>query len=105
MFAPLDEAQLPLNQAESALGLLNDAERLDAARLLELCQDYWLRGIRGEEASREAGRLVELLARRSARAMPFAALGRALLADLYGSEKDRSALLLEFQAKLAMLGL
>ncbi len=54
---------------------------------------------------REMNRLVELLARRSARAMPLAALGRALLADLGGDVRERESLVREFETKVALLGL
>ncbi len=98
-------ADIHLSQGDGALGLLNAAERTDASRLVEMCRTVWNEGQVDPTMTREAGRLVEVLARRSARAMPFAALGRALLADLHGSPRDRDALLIEFQNKLAMLGL
>jgi len=101
-----------LEAATSLLPLLSPSERTDAERLLALCNLYWtdqpLLGQGTQERttlSREAGRLVEFLARRSATAMPLAALGRALLADLHGAEQERDRLLSEFQSKLAQLGL
>lgn len=99
------EAEFHLNQGENALGLLNPSEREDARRLLAICQNVWINDGADTTTTREVGRLVELLARRSARAMPFAALGRALLAGLHGSTRDRDSLLAEFQTKLTMLGL
>lgn len=98
-------ADIHLSQGEGALGVLSSDERADAARLLEICRSLWNEAQVEPTMTREAGRLVEVLARRSSRAMPFAALGRALLADLHGSPRDRDALLIEFQNKLAMLGL
>lgn len=108
--------------AHSALGLLGKGERADVEELLGICADYWKPDpdtslnestALSEEmlpfddplARRRLGRLVEILARRSSQAMPFAALGRALLADLVGAERDRDQLLQEFESKLSMLGI
>lgn len=98
--------EVALAQAEGALGLLSDAERIDAEELITLFKRLF-------PAPREASltdrtrllRLIEVLARRSASAMPFAALGRALSARLVGDEKSVQLLLREFQEKLQMLGL
>lgn len=101
-----------LEAAASLLPLLSPTERPDAERLLTLCEQYWADQLRfAQDAAqrsslaRETGRLVELLARRSATAMPLGALGRALLSDLHGAPQQRDKLLSEFQAKLAQLGL
>lgn len=57
------------------------------------------------EFRREMNRLVELLARRSARAMPLGALGRGVLAALGGDRRESERLVGEFEGKLALLGL
>jgi len=95
-----------LDAAKGAFGLLEGVERNDAERLVELCEAHWLGTPPPEhELLVELGRLIEVLARRSAKAMPYAALGRALVAELRGTEKDRDSLLQEFALKLSMLGM
>jgi hypothetical protein len=95
-----------LESAEGALPLINLAERPDAIRLVSLCRTEWVEQVPDPAARvREVMHLVELLSRRSAQAMPFAALGRALLAHLKGDTAQKVALLAEFQEKLAQLGL
>jgi hypothetical protein len=94
-----------LLQADGALGLLSGDERVDAERLVALCRGHWTGDQRQAASSPEIRQLSEKLARRGAKAMPFGALGRALLAELHGADKDARDLLLEFQSKLAMLGL
>lgn len=95
-----------LAHAQAALGLLSESERADAADLIALCERLFLAP---EDASltdrTRLLRLIEVLARRSANAMPFAALGRALSARLSGDERSVALLLREFQTKLQMLGL
>ena len=46
----------------------------------------------------------EVLARRGARGMPLAALGRAALAELAGAQRDVELLLAECEQKMAMFG-
>jgi hypothetical protein len=103
-FSELVERTLSLS--DGAIGLLTGEERKDAERLLLLCRTRWQGG---EETDRveptEVRKLSELLARRSAQAMPFGALGRALSADLHGASRDAEELLKEFQTKLFLLGL
>jgi hypothetical protein len=101
-----------MEAAAGLLPLLKPLERSDAEQLLAVCARYWtdplqVEGDAAQRATllREASRLVELLARRSATAMPLGALGRALLSDLHGAPLERDRLLSEFQAKLAHLGL
>lgn len=97
--------EIALAQAEGALGVLSGAERSDAEELIALFKRLF-------PTPREASlterarllRLIEVLARRSASAMPYAALGRALSAHLSGDEKSVQLLLREFQEKLQMLG-
>lgn len=95
-----------LESAEGALPLIGDAERPDAERLLTIAHDHWRSRLPDPGTwPRELNGLVERLARRSAQAMPLAALGRALLADLRGQDAQRDALLNEFRSKLTQLGL
>lgn len=106
--APLDRQQteMVLSLADGALPHLRGSEREDAERLLALCRAAWVEGKADPgDWRRRIGGLVEPLARRSAQAMPYAALGRALLADLHGDPKMARGLLHEFEVKLAQLGL
>lgn len=97
---------LALESAWGAVPLVPPLERADAERLLNICEQYWtLKSSDTTINSREIGRLVEVLARRSSQAMPFAALARALLADINGDNRQRDSLLREFQIKLSQLGL
>jgi hypothetical protein len=97
---------LALDQAEGALGLLSAEERADAQELIGLARRLFPSPLDVCLADRtQLLRLIEVLARRSATAMPFAALGRALSARLAGDEASVSVLLREFQTKLQMLGL
>jgi hypothetical protein len=72
---------------------------------VEICRSHWVTAKGEAPSAPEVRQLSEKLARRSAKAMPFGALGRALLAELHGADKDAKDLLLEFQTKLSMLGL
>lgn len=107
MYTDLTERLLPL------LRELVTTEREQAARVIEVCRQLETRLRQGEvltpeppdiELKRELGRLVELLSRRSAKAVPFAKLGRAALADLAGDERSLRATLLECEAQLSVLG-
>lgn len=89
-------------------------ERAQGERVLALCQGLEGRTRRGEmltpeaadlELKRELGRLVELLSRRSAKAVPFAKLGRAALADLAQDLRSARSTLAECEAQLSLLGL
>lgn len=80
----------------------------DVQALLAIAKEVMSGNVREEESlaiKKQLGALVELVARREAQAMPFAALGRAALATLHHADKDAAALLLEFEAKLSMLGM
>lgn len=100
------EAETAIQRARMTLGSLDDQARRDAEELIVLCEAHFdPRGRAPENLKRDAARLVEVLARRSAHAMPYAALGRALLADASGSPKMAAELFAEFEAKLSMLGL
>lgn len=97
---------LALESAWGAVPLIPSAERADAERLLAICVEFWRSdAVDVAPDAREVARLVEVLARRSSQAMPFAALGRALLADMSGDQRQRSGLLDEFQIKLSQIGL
>jgi|SRR5690606_1930899 len=97
---------LALESAWGAMPLVPSPERRDAERLLEICAEFWGSDAAGAAPdAREIARLVEVLARRSSQAMPFAALGRALLADMSGDQGQRGRLLDEFQIKLSQIGL
>lgn len=77
---------------------LPELERGDASRVLELLRTP------GEDDRRELNRLTELLGRRTAKAVPFAVLGRARLAELAGSVKDADSLRMDCSLRLDMLG-
>ncbi|GEM_PF-1595668 len=99
-----------LEIAENSLGILEKSERADALALILLCREVWCETgetppLVKQARAIEGGRLVEFLARRSAKAMPYAALGRAFLAGLHGASKDEMQLLQEFQMKMSLLGL
>ena len=109
-----------LDRARDGLPALPPEARADAEALLRLCSGLALpggswgagaperaHGRAGEVQllQRELARLVELLARRTSKAIPFATLGRAGLAHLSGALADRDALAAEADAKFAMLGL
>lgn len=95
-----------ITQAEDALGILPDVERADAEELLKLFRRLFPAPAEATAPERaRLLRLIEVLARRSASAMPYAALGRALSARLAGDEKSAQLLLREFETKLQMLGL
>jgi hypothetical protein len=89
------------------------ADRASGERVLELCRQLEERPRVGAvvtsdaldgELKRELGRLVELLSRRSAKAVPLAKLGRAALADLAGDERMLRIVLIECDSQLAVLG-
>lgn len=98
--------QIAQTQAENALGLLSTDERADAEELLALFQRLFSAPAEATATDRtRLLRLIEVLARRSSSAMPFAALGRALSARLAGDERSVHLLLREFETKLQTLGL
>lgn len=77
---------------------LPEPESSDAARVLELIATP------GKDDRRELNRLTELLGRRTARAVPFAVLGRARLAELAGSPRDALALCIDCERRLELIG-
>lgn len=104
------EVEQALASAPSALVRLSNTERTDAELLLDLWRSYLAHGSSVvpednlKQTRRHTARLVEVLARRSAGALPFAALGRALLAATTGYHDHARELVNEFCAKLARLG-
>lgn len=102
--APGIAESLPL--AYGVAALLEGDERRLADELAGLAETYVEAAPRDElEFRRSMNRLVELLARRRARAMPLAAFGRAVLADLGNDERESARLVREFETKVALLGL
>ena len=93
----MDTASL-IERLEPLLKQLPELERGDASRVLELLRTP------GEDDRRELNRLTELLGRRTAKAVPFAVLGRARLAELAGSPKDADSLRMDCSVRLDMIG-
>jgi hypothetical protein len=93
-----------LEQAEWALGMLSDEARSDAEEALGLCRAV-AAGSAADDAARRLLALVERLARRTTRAIPYATLGRAALAELSGRPKDACQLLNEAMATFSRLGM
>ncbi len=86
-------------------------EQGDAQRLLSLCLDYAERNDESTERvkipetfTRELSRLVEFLARRNARGIPLATLGRAVLAHRSCHPAVYVAACAETEQKLGFLG-
>ena len=98
-----------LVRAHDAIALLEGPAVKDAQQLVQLSTEALtsddLSDVRSTELKRELGTLVELVARRDARSMPLAALGRASIAQLFGNRHQAQLLLQEFESKLAMLGM
>lgn len=104
---------LVLDRVAAAIDLLDEPERTGAQRAIELCRHIQERPRQGDklvpqasdsELRRELGRLTETLGRRSSRALPAAALARAVLADLGGDPRAASEACADCHAKLGMLG-
>ena len=96
-------------RAQDAIALLGQSTVKDAQQLVQLSAEALttddLSDVRSTELKRELGALVELVARRDAKSMPLAALGRAAIAQLFGNRGQVQSLLQEFESKLAMLGM
>jgi hypothetical protein len=106
-YAPL------LDRVDSVADLLSEEARTDARRVVAIGRALVPRpralGKLIAESTdvalkRELGRLTELLGRRSTQALPAAALGRTLLADLAGDLTSMGSSSRECEAKLALLG-
>jgi hypothetical protein len=102
-----------LDRVDTVSPLLGAAERPLAERVLGICRELDARnreaGKLVPEAAdidlkRELGKLTEQLGRRASAALPAATLGRAALADLHGDLASFRSVLLDCEAKLAMLG-
>ncbi len=99
-------------RAQSVAALLGAQERTDAERVLSLAasasfDEHAQQAIDADVnlmLRRELGRLVELLSRRGAKAVPIATLGRALLAELAGDSKAAAQLRRECDVNLSMFG-
>ncbi|MEN9578159.1 MAG: hypothetical protein RJA70_1168 [Pseudomonadota bacterium] len=98
-----------LEQASDLCTTLSAQVRADADALVADCRKVFAGEPLAEperlELKRQLGSRVELLARRDARAMPLAALGRAALAELNADTRQVPTLLAEFALKLSLLGL
>jgi hypothetical protein len=94
---PLLGADRPL--AERVVAICREIEqrpRREGGVLVPLEGDLALR--------RELGRLTEQLGRRASQTLPAATLGRAALADLHGDVRSLRSVLVDCEAKLALLG-
>jgi hypothetical protein len=102
-----------LDRVDALSPLLGENERELARRVIAICRGLDARPRADGRLSsddgdvtlrRELGRLTEQLGRRTSRALPAATLGRAAIADLHGDHNAFQALLLDADAKLALLG-
>lgn len=104
-----------LDRARDAAALLDDAQRKDARRVIEICADIASRartesgrlteGSTDPALRVELGRLAEVLGRRSAHAIPLASLARAALADLAGRADHAAESIQRADSQLGMYGL
>jgi hypothetical protein len=113
MLAPYQDV---IDRVEQSLSMVNHSEQDAVRRVVELARQLELQPrpngvlIRGDADAdaalrRELNRHFELLGRRGARALPAAALARALLADLRGSARDLEEAVNDCSQKLLMFGL
>ena len=94
-----------LQRVDTLSSELGEPEAADARRVVAIVRALGAPGGRERALGRELNRLSETLARRSARALPAAALARAALADLWGDASERERTLLECDSKLELFGL
>ena len=89
--------------------MLAEAEAPNARRVMAIARQLLERqpGFDADDSAlrRELNQHFELLGRRSARALPAAALARVLLARLGGSQRDVDDALNDAHQKLSMFGL
>lgn len=103
-----------IDRAEKAAAQVEPADATGAHRVLLLARQLQARPRReglvvstAEDSTlrRELNRHFELLGRRGAKALPLAALARALLADLSGTRRDLEEALRDCDEKLVIFGL
>ena len=103
-----------IDRVEAATSMLAESEQAGARRVVALARQLALREreqgtpVATEEdpsLRRELNQHFELLGRRGARALPAAALARALLAELRGTRRDVEEALNDCNQKLSMFGL
>lgn len=100
-----------IDRVEAATSMLAEAEEPNARRMVAIARQLLERHPRSDADSsdnalrRELNQHFELLGRRSARALPAAALARVLLARLGGSQRDVDEALNDAHQKLSMFGL
>ena len=93
---------------ENALGILEEEEREQAESCLRWSRRLTADSLDQQEqrhARIELARLSELLGRRRTQAMPYAALGRAALAEHHGDTRSRDEFLRRAYDQLLLLGL
>jgi hypothetical protein len=98
-------SEYALTRASSAVSSVPEAERPGAEQLIGICRSVADGKQLSQEELQMLARLVEVLARRSARAMPFAALGRAALASIRGDSREAARAEQECLDKLDLFGL
>jgi hypothetical protein len=103
-----------LDRCLSLTSVLSGEERTQGERVIAICRALQDRERQGGrlvpaaedlELKRELGRLVELLSRRSAKAIALGKLGRSALADLAGDVASARAIAIECEVQLAGMGL
>lgn len=103
-----------IDRVDATTSMLADSEEPRARRVVALARQL-LAGDRAQASAavddsvvalrRELNQHFELLGRRGARALPAAALARALLAQLSGTQRDVDEALADCNQKLSMFGL
>ncbi len=105
---------LVLDRADALCSLLEGEAYEQGRRVVDISRQLLGRHRQGERLEPteddgalrvELGRLVELLARRGAKAIPLATLGRAALADLAGDLAAHQAACKECETNLALAGM
>lgn len=94
-----------LSRGASALAEVPAQERTDAERVLALVRARHAGEPLDEPARRELLGLIERLGRRASASVPFAALARALSADLHGAHAVRAESLAACDHALQLRGL
>lgn len=103
-----------IGRVEASASLVDPAEQARAHRVVELARQLQGRprsngmtvpGDGDAQLRRELNQHFELLGRRGAKALPAAALARALLAELGGTRQDVREALEDCNLKLLMFGL